>query len=257
MADIHIPLILVWKTIKGIAKCAAHPQEICATSMNTLYWIKEYYIKKNKTQNFIVNKRTTDHTILQDGTLITFTRYSITMLDNGTFYTEKYYISDNYEEENGKRKVDMSQYQQIYQKLDHNVKENRFKEHLIIASLIDGHYKGSKFVADIINKTEKKLDYYIKYPKLKRFQSFEFFVCITVPREFDRNDAYDSLKIEPIYGIFEFTSKVDKQRHNSHKYLPIIKQAGREIEGIDIDNIFYTGEKWKLFNPKASKLETE
>ncbi len=258
LPDIHVPISIAWKLLKGITKCAMHPKETCAISTNMIYWLAKYHIKRDKAQNYVINRRVTDHTILQDGTLITHTRYSITMLDNCTLFSmKKFYGSDNNELEHEIRKVDMEHYIDIYKELNEHVRENRFKDYLIVCELIDGPRKGSKFIPKITNKTPEKLEYVIEYSNLKIFDTFEFFVSITVPREFDRSNMYDQLGIDPVYGIFDFTSKVDKQRKNSNKYLPKIRQGNKIIDSKPVDNIFYTGESWRLFNPKASRLETE
>ena len=181
------------------------------------------------------------------------------MLDDGHFKLEKYYESENDEFENGCRKVDMSKCPDIYLSLDENVKENRFKEFLLVAELVSETKIGSRFIAKINRKKtdETTLYYYVRYTKLKKFTVFSFFVSLSVPREFDRKSKNDRLGIEPkMYGIYEFHSKIDKQSRDSKLFEPILYDIDKQEKSAKhSESLFYIGNKWKLFDPKGGEIK--
>jgi len=235
------------------------PKESYYISKNIVRGFWRYYVKKDKKYNFVINRRLSHHTIYPDGTLITHTKYTIFMLDDGHFKLDKYYESENDEIDDGYRKVDMSKCPDIYLKLDENVRENRFKEFLLVAELVSGAKIGSKFIAKIDRKKtdEKTLHYYVRYTKLKKFTIFSFFVSLSVPREFDRKSKSDRLGIEPsMYGVYEFHSKIDKQSRDSNLFEPILYDIdGKEKNAKHSDSLFYIGNKWKLFDPKGGEIK--
>ena len=238
---------------------ATKPRESYYISKNILRGFWRYYVHKDKKYNFVINRRLSHHTIYPDGTLITHTKYTIFMLDDGHFKLEKYYESENNEREDGKRKVDMSQCPDIYLSLDEQVQEDRFKEFLLVAELASQTKPGSRFIAKIDRKksTQKKLEYYIRYTKLKKFTIFSFFVSLSVPREFDRKSKSDRLGIEPkMYGVYEFHSKIDKQSKDSKLFEPVLyDRDDKEIRANNSESLFYIGNQWRLYDPKGGEIK--
>lgn len=259
---ISVPFGFIKSSFNILYSFVTKPKETWYIYKNRFFGLWRYYIQKEKKYNFIVDKRLSHHTIYPDGTLITHTKYSVFMLDNGHFEIDKYYISENNElNENGSRKVDMSQCPDIYLTLDENVKENRFRNFLLIVELVSPSATGSRFISKIIRKksNEKELHYYIKYTKLKKFTKFSFFVSLSVPKEFDRESKKDRLGIEPnMYGLYEFHSKVDKQCKESRLFEPILYDIhGKEQPAKHSASLFYIGNQWKLYEPKGGEIKIE
>jgi len=178
------------------------------------------------------------------------------MISGGNFKVSKSYTSENNELENNKqRKVDMKNMPACKLKLDNTVQEDRFKDLLTIAELKTALNHGSKFFVSNEKSNNKEYTYDINYTNLKNFHTFSFYVSMTIPKEFDRKDMKDSILIDPIYGIYEFTSKIDKQSKDCYNFVPEIVQKEKGKNGITIDNAYYHGLSWKLYIPKAGKLD--
>ncbi|MDQ7044732.1 MAG: hypothetical protein Q9M40_07035 [Sulfurimonas sp.] len=255
-----VPTGLLKSSVIGIWKFATSPKDTYHICCNALKGFYRYYVNKDKKYNFVINERLSHHTIYPDGTLITHTHYSILMLDDGNFHLEKFYESENDElKEGGERKVDMNGFSKIYLELDENVKENRFRDFLLVTELTTERKKGSKFIAKPLTDecTDKRFSYFIKYTKLKRFANFSFFVSMSIPREFDRASKKDALVIEPdMYGIYEFHSKVDKQCKDSKIFEPVLHDKnGKEEKAQHSDHFFYIGNKWRLHSPKGGRID--
>lgn len=262
MPDVTVPAG-IFKSI-GLAGWSfiKKPKENYYICKNAIKGLWRYYIDRDKEYNFVINKRLSHHTIYPDGTLITFTKYSIFMLDDGHFKIKKSYKSENNElNEDGTRKVDMCKMPEIYMSLDDKVKENRFTDFLLITELTSPSKIGSRFIAKKVNSTsnEEIFHYDIRYTKLKRFDKFSFFVSMSVPGEFDRTSKSDGLVIEPdLYGVYEFHSKIDKQSKNSKMFEPVLYDADKkEKDATHSESLFYIGNKWKLYNPKGGEIRIE
>lgn len=258
MVDFNLSSFGVVKFLGFLPKLLRAPRENIAILTNIVKMCWRFYIKKDKKYNFAVNRRIMEHTIYPSGTLITTTKYSITMIGGGRFETERYFKSDNNELDiDGCRKVDMTRFSTIYRELNEHIKENRFNDYLIIAAQSTQGGDTSRFIPKIIKQTQEKIRYSIEYTHLKIFQTFEFYIYISIPREFDRTNSIDRLNIEPIYGVFEFYSKVDKQRKYSAMYAPRLINNNKEVTGKPIKSLFYYGDTWKLYNPKETMLEAK
>jgi len=256
MVDMTVPTGIIWKVLIYGWNFIKSPKVNISIIANFIGGLKIYYIDKDKKNNFVVNKRLTHHTIYPDGTLISHTQYEIMMLDNGNFEILKSYTSENDEINNdGKRKVTMTQYKNIYTDFSCQIKENRFKDYLLVTGLIETSRNHNKFIPKIKTQDEKSIEYTIKYAKQKRFSTFKFYVSITVPNEFDRKDKRDALIIEPIYGLYEFHSKIDKQSEHNNEFYPELYIKGKPVEVEPIKSIYYTGNYWKILNPKEGILK--
>ena len=256
MADVTVPIGIVWRMLKYTWTFIKSPKINLAIVSNFIGGLKIYYIDNNKKNNFVVNKRLTHHTIYPDGTLISHTEYEIMMLDNGNFEIQKSYTSENDEKTiAGKRKVIMSRYNKIYTDFTSQIKENRFKDYLLVAGLINQSENHNKFIPKIKTKDEASIKYTIKYANQKRFSTFKFYVSITVPQEFNRKNKKDALIIEPIYGLYEFHSKIDKQSEHNDEFYPELYIQGKTKEVEPIKSIYYTGNCWKILNPKKGILK--
>jgi hypothetical protein len=226
-------------------KFIINPKETYYISKNIIKGLWRYYKIRDRKYNFVINRRLSHHTIYPDGTLITFTKYSIFMLDNGNFKIKKSYRSENDGLIDKKRKVDMSKMPEIYMHLNKDVKEDRFKDFLTITELITSKKTGSRFFSEKSYNDSNEIiyQYSIQYTKLSRFEHFSFFVSMTIPKEFDRVSKSDGLIIRPnLYGIYEFHSKIDKQGKNSHMFEPILHDTNnKEIKVTHSPSLYYIG----------------
>lgn len=254
MADIVISPTSI-SIIKKIYLGLKNPKKTFYKIKNLTRGCFRYYIKKDKTYNFVVDERITHHTIYPNGTLITDSIYTITMIDKGNFKTEKYYYSENNEKDNNLYKVDLSKMPKCKHKLDETIKENRFNDLLTIVELKSGYKNGSKFFVDKEKRSQKKYSYNIHFTNLGYFHTFSFYVSMTIPREFDRKNKKDELKIEPIYGVYKFISKIDKQSKDCYSFVPELINNGEISTPNPIENIYYHGKCWQLYCPKESNLQ--
>lgn len=230
------------------------------------YYVLENFVKgpnnydnKKDSNNFVVNKRENNHTIMQNGTLINHSIFQITMVRGGDFKAEQWF-----ESENKKYDIDISSIKK-YDRLDSNIKENRFIEPILVVELLNSK-EGSHFYTENIKPANKRIDYIIKYNHLEIFDSFKFHTILTVPHEFtNRSDYKEELHIKPIYGVYSFKYQIDKQAEDHKAFNPHIdididkkdkekSELINELVSENADSVFYLGRKWTLYNPKKQVL---
>lgn len=258
MVEMHIPPGL-YQIGKNIPRIILKPKETLHITINFIKGLWRYYISKDKKHNFVVNKRITKHTIYPNGTLLIDSLYSITMIDAGNFKLEKGYRTENKEKNaNHKYKINFrGAIKQVYTKLDCNVTENRFSDFLLVVELSSHLKNGSKFIPQITKESRDVVKYEILYTNLKIFENFEFSVIQTIPGEFDRANKYDTIHIEPIYGLYEFHSKIDRQSKDCEFFAPVIQEEKQKSQYMPSpeNSLFYSGNSWKIYSPAKSVIK--
>jgi hypothetical protein len=239
---------------KRILKAVKTPIKSFYKSINILRGLYRYYVDKNSEFNFVVDERDTHHTILRDGTLISHSIYKITMLAGGDFQTPKHYKSENKEkDESGVSKVNLLN-MKCYDKLDHYVTEDRFTDPLTIVELVSPKISGTKFFISNETPTKLKFAYKINYTNLSFFDTFTFYVSMTIPKEFNRKHKKEVLKIAPIYGVYRFVYKIDKQNSDCGSFVPKLTQK-KNYKEKDIDSMYYSGISWDMLLPTKGRLD--
>ena len=240
--DLIVPAVSILDWLKNIL------YEPVSNSFSDWIAIKsnKKFCKKNG-DLFAINKRVTEHIIYKDGTLILYSKYYIEMLQDGDFILEKGYgaVSPN---------TDLTKINHIYTSFK-DIKKDRFRNYLLVTEIQEKINRDvSVFKSELLDVTSNLLKYKINYTNLKKGDKFSFCISITIPKEFSDVSNMDEMLIKYNYGIYEFISKIDKQHPLSNKFSPICKLENN-LEPSSKSNIYYTGFKWIIRNPKEGKIE--
>jgi hypothetical protein len=221
--------------------------------VNRLIWIFKFYILKDKSREYIIDKRVTDHIIYCDGHFIAHTTYKIFMLTSSDFEMKKGFTSTNI------GKVDLSS-----PKKYSSCKDNRFNSHIIKVEKIEKYSEGNlniKFTDVSKEQKEKLKEIYssIDYKKdttffkirqdgQKVFSSFSFSLYMSIPKEFkNRKNLNDEIYLNnKCYGIFEYNLKIDRDSIDLNKFSPKLSINGNYSIPKHLMDTFYEGRKWRL-----------